>query len=356
LTGLVGISVVLVALGNADGRLWSALSGDQSAWRGFVSTEAAAALLVAAGYLGTAELLRRRGDGDLDPVAFFGRFVWRWLPPVVTLCLALLIGWSMGIAGPDDPRSLGLSLANAAAGTFDLFLGTDLLTAWPGLSHLWVIGVATQWMLVLPLLVVLLGSRRLHLGLGLALVALALSTVRDLAGDPVNWIGPYSGPVTRGDAVLAGAAVACLVPSVQRWRGRSEHLVLGAGAACVALLAVLPRFGPLPALNAWGTAFVASTAVLVLGLAIRSPSGPVSRVLTAPPLRRLGEGATVLFVWHLPVILTVAAHTTEWGAFARIVACVAVLAAVVAAHRRWLPLVSSPSAAPSDRRSARSAP
>lgn len=109
-----------------------------------------------------------------------------------------------------------------------------------------------------------------------------------------------------------------------------------AGIGLVGLMASLQELPDLIFLREWGIAFNVTAAALVLGIYLARQPTVVGTVLSQPILTYLGRASLAIFVWHLPIFMLVARHTSDWDWFSRTVLGVAILAVVVGVTHRWI--------------------
>jgi hypothetical protein len=116
----------------------------------------------------------------------------------------------------------------------------------------------------------------------------------------------YLGTDTRVGSILLGAALAALLV----WRGplrrpRARWALEGIAAFGVVLLAWAWATvdGGDTLLYRGGFALFATCAVAIIATAVQPVSGPVSHLLSLPPLRALGLISYGLYLWHWPVYL-----------------------------------------------------
>jgi acetyltransferase len=215
-------------------------------------------------------------------------------------------------------------------------------------TPIWSLVVEAQFYLLLPLLAWLLlrggNARRAALGLGLlAGASLAVWFVKVHA--PVNpdlrW--RYSLAATFFN-FTAGMFVALVRARMPRMPGGSTAFILGGVGLWLVAASAIRWAEPLCAL---GAALIVAALVLPVG------SGTLVRALSLRPLAALGVASYSLYLWHVPVLHALHAHT-GWGTVPLLVGGAATAVAVAAVsyvgierpflalRRRWGPVVAEP--------------
>ncbi len=302
LDGLRGVAVAAVVLFHA-GRVFDV---PHLVRGGYLGVDV---FLVLSGFLITAGLVNeRRATGAVDVRRFARRRVRRLVPP-----LAVLVAVTVALAVPLSrlhPR-LGADLLATVTGTMNWWKAYELLPSRTLLAHTWTVALEAQYYVVW-LVALLLVLRRARPRLAVAVVvggALASGAVRLallLTGSSESRL--YYGLDTRADAFLLGAAAALvlglgMVPagSLARW---SRRVAPVAGAAVLVVALTLRSADP--SLFAGGyTAVAVAVAVVVLDLRLR-PAGGLARLLAVRPLTAAGRASYSAYLWHWPVLLTVA--------------------------------------------------
>ncbi|MDX5566594.1 acyltransferase [Streptomyces sp. ID05-04B] len=232
---------------------------------------------------GVAEYMRRRA--------------WRILPPYwAALCMSLVIAWFVVPASHSGPPTGGSVLVYG-------LLGQDVFTAPTPNGAFWSIAVEAELYAVFPLL--LFVRRRTGAALLVALVTLPV-VVRGLmapGGTPVegeNWLTPHLAPVFVIGMVGAGVVAAS---------DRVRRLPWGWFAVLAALpvLALGVIKGSVWTLTHYFWVDLAVAPAMTMLIAAVATGGPavLVRLLTARPLRILGEFSYSLYLIHLPIVLAV---------------------------------------------------
>ncbi|AVV47105.1 acyltransferase [Streptomyces sp. P3] len=232
---------------------------------------------------GVAEYMRRRA--------------WRILPPYwAALCMSLVIAWFVVPASHSGPPTGGSVLVYG-------LLGQDVFTAPTPNGAFWSIAVEAELYAVFPLL--LFVRRRTGAALLVALVTLPV-VVRGLmapGGTPVegeNWLTPHLAPVFVVGMVGAGVVAAS---------DRVRRLPWGWFAVLAALpvLALGVIKGSVWTLTHYFWVDLAVAPAMTMLIAAVATGGPavLVRLLTARPLRILGEFSYSLYLIHLPIVLAV---------------------------------------------------
>ncbi|SHN48043.1 acyltransferase family protein [Cryptosporangium aurantiacum] len=280
------------------------------------------AFFVLSGYLITTLLLaEHERTGSIRLGAFWARRARRLLPALLTV-VATVLGCARWLVPPEELAALGPD-ALAALGyvanwrMLDRGDGYAVLTSAPSpLQHTWSLALEEQFYLLWPLLVVgalaLWSARALLVGTLVAAAAsagaMALLYVPD--AEPAR---AYYGSDTRAFGLLAGCALA-LVLSARRYRPghaarrRWSPAVLAAAGVLAAALLLLDDVGP--ALYRGGLLLVVLAVAAVISDAEREPDGLTARLLSVPPLPRIGRVSYELYLWHWPVFLALDSQRT----------------------------------------------
>jgi peptidoglycan/LPS O-acetylase OafA/YrhL len=301
--GLRAVAVLLVVLEHA---------GVGRARGGYVGVDV---FFVVSGFLITGILLaeaERRGSVSLTD--FYVRRARRILPAAALTLLATDLAARHLLNFVRAREVIADSAWAAACGANVHFarIGSDYFaSAQPPspLLHFWTLSVEEQFYLAWPtvVLLVLFGAlfrrrtarRKLltvTVALGLASFVWSVESTRSADG------AAYFSTFARAWELALGAALAVALPRAARIRP-AVALALGwAGLAAVAAAAVTysaatPFPGYAAALPAVGTALV------IFAGARSAPSAPsVARLLSAAPLRYVGDRSYALYLWHWPVL------------------------------------------------------
>ncbi len=172
-------------------------------------------------------------------------------------------------------------------------------------GHLWSLAVEEQFYLVWPLVVLLLGRRRLMMGCLIMIVGALVTRVTMTAAGAESAASLTLAPA-RMDSLAVGALIALALRdassarSLRRWL---PPLAIGA-ATTITVLSIWE--GRLAALDApsytVGYTLIAIVfgAVLLMSLSARAES-TAGRLLTAPSLRSAGKYSYAMYLVHLPI-------------------------------------------------------
>lgn len=340
LDGLRGITILLVVVGHAGNLLWPLDGVNRVPFlRGFFGGGAVGIFFVVGGYIVTRGLLDDLHRDTFDATRFYLRRLVRLGVQVVPLALAVLAVHALDPTDPYTTRATVESAVNVMTHTTNLHAATDLLNTRADLGHMWYLSVQQQVYLGLPLLLLVLGRRRLVLAMVLVELVVASIVWRHHVLETRGWIDATISTLTRADTVLTGAlvAVAALVASRTGWTRRLAPTAVAVGAGSLLLLmAVLHELPAFAYLRTWGVLFTAAAAVTVLGIAVLDRTTMVTRMLSVAPLAWLGRASLAIFVWHLPLFVLVERHTKSWTWQPRAIVALALLAAVAWSTHRYL--------------------
>jgi peptidoglycan/LPS O-acetylase OafA/YrhL len=312
LDGIRGAAVLLVVVYHAS--YLTAGWGPRLLPGGFVGVDL---FFVLSGLLITRLLLRELDDTErIGFGAFMGRRLRRLYPALtgMTAAVVVLLVATDRVGAGADQLTAG-ELAQAAGAT--LLYVSNLVQArgWPfpgELSHTWSLAIEAQFYLLWPL--VLLAFRALRLPRGAQVGALVAAMVAVavhrsvLWTDQAHYLPLYLRTDTRIDVVLAG----CLLGMLVHWgwwrTARWLRLPALAGVAVLLLAGLLSETGDVRMYRDFGLSAVALAALAVVASALLDPGGPVGRLAGWRPLAVLGDRSYSLYLWHVPVFLTVARH------------------------------------------------
>jgi peptidoglycan/LPS O-acetylase OafA/YrhL len=321
LDGVRGLAILLVLfthLGAEPGPHWFW----QTTQGGIVGVDV---FFVLSGFLITTLLVSEWDrHGSISLPRFYMRRALRLLPALFLLIAVVAIGAFTVI--PEVWRQPTLSGIPYA-----VFYASDLRWLIPGalpthpgfMDPMWSLSVEEQFYLVWPSLLVLVltfvpGARQkraLQLALaGAALIGLHRALMFMHGG--FMWDRLYVSPDTHTDGLLIGCALAFIV---ERWRP-PRAVLGGAGVAGLGVvLAFALFFGPVspvqPELymqyDGFGLIAVAS-AFLIWSLIAGAAPGFLRGSMESSPMRFLGRISYALYLWNLPVMVTLRLPGVPW--------------------------------------------
>jgi peptidoglycan/LPS O-acetylase OafA/YrhL len=305
LDGLRGIALLGVLLFHANG----ALPG------GYLGVDL---FFVLSGFLITALLLaEQRETGRIALSAFWVRRARRLFPALLSLMPAVAV-YGRFFARSDELsvlRAQGLATLAYVANwhtIFDHRSYWQLFAAPSPLEHTWSLSIEEQFYLVWPILVVLVlrrGGRRALLGLCLALCAFSVGAMLWLF-TPENTTRAYLGTDTRMVGILAGAALATVLPLGRTFQARSVRRLdwLG-GVALLGLAVAWARLkGENPFLYRGGFWLTELGVLTLITCAVSGEQSVIARGLSWRPFRLLGTISYGAYLWHWPINVFVTAE------------------------------------------------
>lgn len=336
LDGLRGAAVLLVVAYHAS--YLTAGWGPRILPGGFIGVDL---FFVLSGFLITRQLASALGEhGTIDLVRFAGRRVRRLVPGlVVAVAGTVVLLWITG--NLPEARITVTSVVGALLYVNNI----QQARGWPliqELSHTWSLAIEAQYYLVWP--VILLGlhrlraSRRVLLGLIMAVMVVVWVSRAQRWTDQAHFQPLYLGTVSRIDVLLAGSILGLLAAWGHLWRVDGRWLRVPAVAAIVvfALVSCLSETGDhrlydrygLVAVTLAGTALVASTLV--------DPQWSLHRLWRLPVLSWLGLRSYSLYLWHVPVFLVIARNLGDLPVAVKVALGLAVALALAELSYRYV--------------------
>jgi peptidoglycan/LPS O-acetylase OafA/YrhL/lysophospholipase L1-like esterase len=308
LDGLRGLGLLGVLLFHADGLLPG----------GYLGVDL---FFVLSGYLITSLLLaEQRQSGRIDLYAFWVRRCRRLFPALLALMPAIA-AYARFVARPEDLQTLRRQ-AIASLGYFanwQSIFGNrsywDLFAAPSPLEHTWSLSIEEQFYVLWPILLVLVvrrfGTRGvLALSVLLSLVSMAAML---LVFSPADSSRAYLGTDTRMGGILAGAALATVLPSSRQLSREAARVLDGLGLLALLGLgyAWVRLRGTSPFLYRGGF-WLAELGVLVLiACAVADRHSYVARALSFKPLTWLGTISYGAYLWHWPIHVLITSERTH---------------------------------------------
>jgi peptidoglycan/LPS O-acetylase OafA/YrhL len=233
-----------------------------------------------------------------DGVArFLRRRAWRILPPYwAALAMSLVVSWFLVPASHHGPPT------GASVLVYGL-VAQDVFTAPTPNGAFWSIGVEAELYLVFPLLLFLRRKLSATILIVCATVPVVVHGLMAADANPVegdNLLAPHLAPVFVAGVVGAGIVVAS---------ERVQRLPWGwfAVLAAVPVLALGLVQGSVWTVNHYFWVDLAVAPAMTMLIAAVATGRPVAlvRLLTARPVRSLGDFSYSLYLIHLPVVLVV---------------------------------------------------
>jgi peptidoglycan/LPS O-acetylase OafA/YrhL len=354
LDGIRGVAVLLVVTYHAS--YLTAGWGPRLLPGGFVGVDL---FFVLSGFLITTILLRERGrTGRVDLGAFARRRMLRLYPALAVLVgvvAAFLVALDRVGPGPGDLS--GRELLWAVVGTLAYVSNYQQAAGWAypiELSHTWSLAIEAQFYLVWPPILVALTRRRVALRLQVALLAVAMAAVAvhraSLWTDQAGYLPLYVRTDTRLDVLLAGCVLALVVhggyDALIRGRLAALRLAGVLGVVVLGAASALTETGDERLYRGFGFSLIALAATAVTAAVLLDERGPLARAARWRPLLALGDRSYSLYLWHVPVFLTVARHIGDQPVALRVLTGLVVAAACTEVSYRLVEVRLRPGATP----------
>ncbi len=301
LDGLRGVACLTVLVYHATPWL---LPGGWTAVDGF---------FVLSGYLITRVLLdERERTGRVELGRFYLRRAARLYPALV---LAIALAIALGSLGPWSLAVLAVTYLSDIA----RWQGIDLR----GMGHTWSLGIEEHFYLVWPLAVALAPSRRAVALAGAGCAAASLGVMLVIAPPTRLFdVSSFAAPHARVWELLVGAVLAT---AFTRQLGRRYANVAGVLAAVGAV--DLGVGSPFARLHTWQA--IAGVALSVAAVVACTEPSWLGRLLSAPPLARIGRFSYGVYLYHYPILVAPAVlRMPALAAFGTRIAAPVLLAAV----------------------------
>jgi len=321
LDGLRGAALLGVLFYHADG----ALRG------GFLGVDL---FFTLSGFLITSLLLaEHETTGRISLRAFWIRRARRLFPALLSLMPAIAL-YSRFVAKPAELAGLRQdSIATLAyVANWRTILSHksywDLFSAPSPHEHTWSLSIEEQFYVVWPLVVVLvlrraqqLVRRRAIFGVAVALTALSIAAMIAFY-DAENVSRAYLGTDTRAAAILAGAALACVMRDTTLSDRAIRALDVAGLASAIGLAVAWWTLGGQDPILYHGGFWLVQAAALVLIACSLDERSYVARAFSFAPLAFVGTISYGLYLWHWPVDVFLNAPRTHlhglWLQFVRI--------------------------------------
>ncbi|WP_394833051.1 acyltransferase [Pendulispora rubella] len=298
LDGLRGLALLGVLFFHANG----ALPG------GYLGVDL---FFVLSGFLITSLLLaEHRTTGRIALAPFWVRRAKRLMPALLCVMLAVAI-YSRFFAKPDELSGLradGLATLAYVANWRTIFAQKsywDLFVTPSPLEHTWSLAIEEQFYVLWPLLVALLLRRWKSRAVLLAsLVLTALSMLAMLAlFDAEHASRVYLGTDTRAAGILAGAALAAVLPLGGSFSPRTVRALDALGLASIVGLGIAwcSLDGQDPFLYRGGLWLTEAGALVLIACATAGERSLVARALSFRPLTWVGTVSYGVYLWHWPI-------------------------------------------------------
>ena len=267
---------------------------------------------VLSGYLITSLLIaEKEATGTIALGAFWIRRARRLFPALLSLMPAIAL-YCWLVAQPDEltrVRADALATIAYVANWAQIFAKRsywELFAAPSPLEHTWSLAIEEQFYIVWPLVAVAAlryGGRRTILKIALAGMALSMGAMLFLYS-PAKTSRVYFGTDTRATAILAGIALATVLPPTTRFTAAQARKldVVGLIAAAGTAVAWWKLPGEARFLYHGGFWLTELAGLVLIACAVAGPEvSLVARALAVKPLVYVGLISYGLYLWHWPI-------------------------------------------------------
>lgn len=266
--------------------------------------------------------------GGIDVRRFAVRRV-RRLVPVLAVAVAGTLT-ALALLGTLPPL---VDTATIAGGTLGYVSNYQQAAGWvyvPELSHTWSLAIEGQFYLFWPLVILVLARLRVPRWAWVVLLGAAMVVVwvhrASMWTDQAHYLPLYLRTDTRIDVILAGCVLGLLAawgwlrPAHSRWL----RVAAAAGIAVLVVVSLFSETGDVHLYRDYGLVAVTLGAAALVASVLVDPHWLVNRSLDWAPLGWLGDRSYSLYLWHVPVFLTIARHLGDWPILVKVAFGVAI--------------------------------
>jgi peptidoglycan/LPS O-acetylase OafA/YrhL len=250
---------------------------------------------------------------------FYLRRILRLAPALIFLLLVFLILSTLFL----DPNKARSNLIDALISFFYLSNWARAFNLHPPdfLAHTWSLAIEEQFYILWPPLLILLlryvsSSRRIfQMTVGLVVFAWLLRVGLILTGSSIERL--YNGLDTRADTLLAGCALAIVLSCNLLTETRQQKIahwfryITPLTAILLVYLSVALRWRN-PQLYYWMLVLIEVLVVILILDIFVSPKSRLRTFLAVSPLVWIGKISYGLYLWHLPIFLTLKLQGYGW--------------------------------------------
>ena len=269
------------------------------------------------------------GSALTGPRAFRSALFRHFVPVLGAVALALAAVWVVALLDTSDPYGPEVTRASfeqVVGFNWNHYIASHALAVRADLVGLWYFSVEVHTLPVVALVAALLRRRPRLLAAVALLGIVAAEVLQVVLASRHGWFELSLWTLTRGDAVVWGAAAAAIVhlvrsrgPVSRRVGTVATELAGSVVVLFVGLVFAMAWAGPMTQFRGLGAATAAVTAVVLGSCALASGPGTVLQLDGVGWLRDLGREWLVVVALTGPFLYTLSRNTPTWSPGSRLV-------------------------------------